>query len=102
MATGHRNGLMEMPQPSGGRSRALIMRALFELAEARQTSISDSTIALYTTELLKWPIEDVLSVCDQIAKSPIKEGEKAVPALGNILEELRNRTIIRRREIESL
>ena len=83
------NARMAISQPSDAPLRIRFLKNLFTLAEARQAAVSESTLKLYVSTLMDWPVEDVEQVCTKIATSPRREGETAFPPLGNILEDLR-------------
>ena len=86
-----RTGQMETLQLQDEHLRILVTTALLSLAEARQATISDSTLKLYSKSLVLWPTEDVFGVCADIAGKPRREGDTSFPTLGDILERLRER-----------
>jgi hypothetical protein len=59
------------------------------LAEARQTSISKETYDIYSGELMKFDIGDVLSAIQVLAIEPRSDFQTAFPALGDLVERTR-------------
>lgn len=62
---------------------------LLTVAEARQASVSETTLNLYIKTLAEWPIDFIQHVCTQMAMVPRREGETAFPTLGDFMEALK-------------
>ena len=91
-------------KPSDALLRNALKKTLTGLAEARQAAVSTETLNLYSRELLEFDAADVREIVRAVATRKRTEGETAFPALGELLEPLkdrRNRRLqIERREQE--
>lgn len=74
------------------------MELLVGLAEARQANVSDKAYELYSAALSKFQESDVRAVVNALALKRRGDGEKAFPALGDLVEPLENMTAQRRRQ----
>ncbi len=67
------------------------IKTLAGLAEARQAGVSKETLNLYSRELCEFDPADVREVVRTLAIRKRVEGETAFPALGDLLEPLKDR-----------
>ena len=74
-----------------------LLGLLTVLAEARGADVSAEGLELYAATLISYPDEDVRAVIERSARTKRAEGEKAWPALGDLLDPL-ERLQDRRRE----
>lgn len=65
--------------------RLTIVQAISELAMARAHEIDEAQIRVYTLALLELDLELVVQACGELAKQPRREGQTALPAVGDII-----------------
>lgn len=78
-----------------------LLGLLTVLAEARGADVSAEGLELYAGTLSAYPDEDVRAVIERTARTKRAEGEKAWPALGDLLdplERLKERRFEQRRQ----
>ena len=74
------------PSQASQKKEVSISAELFKLAEARQASVSNATLELYSSHLAHFQLEDVREGLRKLSLRRRQEGETAFPDLATVLD----------------